>query len=92
MRVCWATAAVHDIRAIATWLETRSTHETANRVCRALYDTVALLALHPLLGKHGQHPGTREVIAGHYVIVYRLEGERVEILRLWHGTQTPVRH
>jgi toxin ParE1/3/4 len=50
-------------------------------------DAVAMLADHPGLGRAGRVPGTRElVVAGTpYLVPYRVRGQRVDILRVFHG-------
>lgn len=50
---------------------------------------VALLAEHPEMGRAGRKQGTRELVISRtpFVIVYRVRGERIELLRLLHGAQ-----
>jgi addiction module RelE/StbE family toxin len=48
-------------------------------------ETAAKLADHPLLGKPGQVPGTRELIPHEsYRLVYEVEGDTVWVLALVH--------
>ena len=39
------------------------------------------------MGRLGERPGTRELVAPPYVIVYRVKDDVVEILHMWHGAQ-----
>ena len=50
---------------------------------------VELLATHPASGRIGRVPGTRElVITGTpYIVPYRVRGDAVEILRVFHGAR-----
>lgn len=50
---------------------------------------VALLAEHPEMGRAGRKQGTRELVISRtpFIIVYRIRGERIELLRLLHGAQ-----
>ncbi len=50
---------------------------------------VEMLAEHPKLGRTGRVRGTRELaITGTpYLAVYRIKGERVQILAILHGAQ-----
>lgn len=50
---------------------------------------VALLAEHPEMGRVGRKQGTRELVISRtpFIIVYRVRGERIELLRLLHGAQ-----
>jgi plasmid stabilization system protein ParE len=41
----------------------------------------------PHLGRPGELRGTRELVSGPYVVVYRVANEVVEILHIWHGRQ-----
>lgn len=50
-------------------------------------DAVAMLADHPGLGRTGRVPGTRELVVADtpYLVPYRVRGQRVDILRVFHG-------
>ncbi|OWJ61991.1 type II toxin-antitoxin system RelE/ParE family toxin [Inquilinus limosus] len=50
---------------------------------------VQRLTEHPHVGRPGRHKGTRElvVVGTPFVIAYRIEPEKVVILRLVHGAQ-----
>jgi len=48
-----------------------------------------LLVEQPEMGRIGRMKGTRELVITHtpFIAVYRLKGERIEILRFLHGAQ-----
>lgn len=50
---------------------------------------VEMLAEHPELGRAGRKQGTRELVISRtpFIVVYRIRGERIELLRLLHGAQ-----
>jgi toxin ParE1/3/4 len=50
-------------------------------------ESVTLLADHPELGRAGRVPGTRELVipSTPYLIPYRVRGQRIDILRVFHG-------
>lgn len=50
---------------------------------------VAMLAEHPEIGRAGRKQGTRELVISRtpFIVVYRIRGERIELLRLLHGAQ-----
>jgi toxin ParE1/3/4 len=50
---------------------------------------VALLAEHPEMGRTGRKQGSRELVISRtpFIVVYRIRGERIELLRLLHGAQ-----
>lgn len=47
------------------------------------------LLQHPQIGRAGREHGTRELVISrtHFVVVYRIEAERIEVLRLLHTSQ-----
>lgn len=48
-----------------------------------------LLATQPKMGRVGRIKGTRELVISRtpFIVVYRIEGQRIEILRFLHGAQ-----
>jgi toxin ParE1/3/4 len=48
-----------------------------------------LLTAQPKMGRVGRVRGTRELVISRtpFIAVYRIEGERIEILRFLHGAQ-----
>jgi toxin ParE1/3/4 len=50
---------------------------------------VDILLQHPQLGRPGRKQGTRELVISHtpFIMVYRIKGQRIELLRLLHGAQ-----
>jgi toxin ParE1/3/4 len=48
-----------------------------------------LLTTQPKMGRIGRVRGTRELVISRtpFIAVYRIEGERIEILRFLHGAQ-----
>ncbi len=59
--------------------------EQGNRIAQQ----VSQLTEHPEIGRQGRIAGTRELIIGRtpFILVYRLHGERIELIRLLHGAQ-----
>ena len=54
---------------------------------------VALLQAQPGLGRPGRVPGTRELLVPRtrYMVPYRVRGEVVEVLRVFHNSRRPPR-
>lgn len=52
-------------------------------------DQVDQLLQHPQLGRLGRKQGTRELVISRtpFIVVYRIKGKRIELLRLLHGSQ-----
>ncbi|MEN6441723.1 MAG: type II toxin-antitoxin system RelE/ParE family toxin [Syntrophobacter sp.] len=67
----------------------RDNPRAATELVKHVLDMVDALAEHPALGRPGRVPGTRELIitGTPYLIPYRVKGEAVEILRVFHGSR-----
>lgn len=52
-------------------------------------EQVDQLLLHPKMGRPGRKQGTRELVISRtpFIVVYRIKGKRIELLRLLHGAQ-----
>jgi toxin ParE1/3/4 len=50
---------------------------------------VGQLVQHPKLGRVGRKQGSRELVIHRtpFIVVYRIRGQRIELLRLLHGSQ-----
>ncbi len=84
--VRWTDPANTDFLGIVEWLQARDP-QAAARVGRHILDTVEHLTEHPLLGKPGRVPDTRELGVPRYpyLIVYGVTFDQVAILRVLHG-------
>ena len=47
------------------------------------------LVQHPAIGRPGRKQGTRELVVSRtpFIVIYRIKGKRIELLRLLHGAQ-----
>lgn len=47
------------------------------------------LIAHPEIGRAGRKQGTRELVISHtpFIVIYRIRGNRIELIRLLHGAQ-----
>lgn len=52
-------------------------------------EQVDMLIDHPKMGRPGRKKDTRELVISHtpFIMVYRIKGLRIELLRLLHGSQ-----
>lgn len=50
---------------------------------------VDILMQHPQMGRPGRKKGTRELVISRtpFVVVYRVKGTRIEVIRLLHSSQ-----
>lgn len=88
MRVKWLRKALRNLDEEATYIATDDA-AAARLVVKRVLDAVALLAEQPGLGRPGRVPGTRELIVAktRYLVPYRVRGETVEILRVFHTSR-----
>ena len=85
MRVKWLRTALRNLDEEATYIAADDV-AAARLIVQRVIGAVARLAEQPDLGRPGRAPGTRELIVHktHYIVPYRVSGETVEILRVFH--------
>jgi toxin ParE1/3/4 len=63
--------------------------QRATRIANEIVVKCKILDHHPLIGRPGVEPGTRELsTAMPWVIVYEAAGSSVTVLRIWHSRQS----
>ncbi len=87
-RVRWLRQAVANLEAHARYIA-RDNPAAATRVVLAIERAVAQVADYPGLGKPGRVEGTRELVVSGtpYIVPYRVRGQSVEILRVFHAAR-----
>jgi len=88
MRVRWTTPAADDLYNIVRHFQ-RDNPESAAAVAESLYDGCGNLRRFPHLGRKGRIAGTRELVFSGlpYIVVYRIQDQIVEVMRIYHGAQ-----
>lgn len=88
MEVRWSGRALADLEAIQDYLLERNP-PAALRMVTVLRGAAEKLSSMAHRGRPGRWPGTRELIVSDtpYLIPYRVRGETVEILRVFHGAR-----
>ena len=88
MTVVWSPRAIGHLAALRAYIA-RDNPGAAGRVAMTLLAAVERLAELPNLGRPGRLVGTRELVVPgtRYVIPYRLRGDRLEIIAVFHGRQ-----
>ncbi len=89
MRIYWSRRYLDELEAIGDYIAERNPR-AASKVVRDIHTkTGTLLSDHPLTGRIGDIPGTRElVVAGTpYIVAYRVQNNRVEVLFVQHGAR-----
>jgi addiction module RelE/StbE family toxin len=89
MQVQWSAPALSDLENISTFLEAATSLQTANRITRAIYETVQKLKALPNRGRPGRIASTRELLVPKlpYIVVYRVLVDRVAVVRILHGAK-----
>ena len=88
MQIRWLRSALKNLDEAAEYIA-RDDPEAAARTVERIVTSVEKLGDYPASGRPGRVPGTRElVISGTpYLVPYRVRGEKVEILRVFHGAR-----
>ena len=88
MTVVWSPRVIEHLAHLREYIA-RDNPKAANRIAGALLEAVVRLAELPNLGRLGRVAGTRELVVPGtpYVIPYRLRGDRLEVIAVFHGRQ-----
>ncbi len=88
MRVKWLKVALANLDAEAEYIA-QNNPAAAGRVVQKILRAVNLLRKNPAMGRAGRVAGTRELVVAEtpYIIPYRVRGEAVEILRVFHAAR-----
>jgi toxin ParE1/3/4 len=86
--VGWSPRAIEHLADLRSYIA-RDNATAANRIASVLLEAVERLAELPNLGRPGRVAGTRELVVPGtpYVIPYRLRGDRLEVIAVFHGRQ-----
>lgn len=85
--IYWNELAIKDLISIGTHIASGSPANAA-KLIHLIEGKVKPLADYPFRGHEGRKSGTRELLVHkHYVVVYRVLKEKVEILRVKHTAQ-----
>lgn len=93
MTIDWSPRAVAHLVALRGYIA-RDNPNAASQTAATLLDAVERLAELPHLGRPGRVHGTRELVVSGtpYVIPYRVRGERLEVVAVFHGRQKWPKH
>ncbi len=88
MRVRWLRVALANLDAEAEYIA-QDNPAAAGRVVQKILRAVDLLKENPAMGRAGRVAGTRELVVAEtpYIIPYRVRGDAVEILRVFHAAR-----
>ena len=88
MQLRWSEEAADDLERITNYLFEK-TPQHAPELVHAIYNAPHALLSWPHRGRPGKKEGTRELVLSPlpYVVVYRIGGEAIHIVRILHGAQ-----
>ncbi len=88
VEIVWSALARARLREIRAYVA-RDKPEAAERLAMRIVAIVETLRNHPHLGRVGAEAGIRELVIGRspYIVLYRVQGQRVVISTIWHGAQ-----
>ena len=88
MRVRWLRMAIRNLDEEAAYIANDDS-AAARMVVERVLNAVAMLAQQPDMGRPGRVPGTRELVVPRtrYIVPYRVRGDAVEILRVFHTSR-----
>jgi toxin ParE1/3/4 len=88
MRIRWTPAAADDLQSIFDYLSETNPNLARSTVIE-IRKAVRSLKRLPNRGRPGREPGTRELLHTRlpHIVAYRVGGDAVEVLRIWHPAQ-----
>jgi toxin ParE1/3/4 len=88
IEIVWSALARSRLREIRAFVA-RDKPEAAERLATRIVAMVEALRNHPRLGRVGAEPGIRELVIGStpYIVLYKVEGQRITISTIWHAAQ-----
>jgi toxin ParE1/3/4 len=90
MQLKWLRKALSNLDEEAAYIA-KDNLLVAQQVVVRVFQAVETLIEQPGLGRPGRVPGTRElvVLKTRYVVPYRVRGDKIEILRVFHTSRRP---
>ncbi|MBF0290973.1 MAG: type II toxin-antitoxin system RelE/ParE family toxin [Nitrospinae bacterium] len=88
MKITFAASAVRDMEGLLNWYAEQSAPEVGHRFVEEIFGQVERLASHPQSGRivpEFDQPFLRELIHPPFRIVYKLEREKVRVVRIWRS-------
>ena len=89
MKLIWTDPSIEDLRAVRDYIGRDSDYYAADLVEQLVLSVERLLRF-PKLGRvvpEAQDENIRELVHQNYRIIYRIAGERIEILTIVHGSR-----
>ena len=87
-RISLSESAVRDLQEVRQWYDSQSAPEVGERLVREILACLDQLAEFPESGRvvpEFDQPWLRELVRPPFRVVYRLDGERVRVVRVWRS-------
>ena len=92
MKLRWGNRALLDLQRRADRIAADGKPLASTAFATELVEAAQLLAEQPLMGRAGRRHDTREwVVHRNHLLVYRVRGDEVQILQLWHAARQLLR-
>jgi addiction module RelE/StbE family toxin len=88
MKIVWSRRAIQHLTHVREYIA-KDSPKAAQEIATRILEAVERLADYPNLGRPGRKPGIRELVIPktRYIIPYRVRGECVELIAVFHGRQ-----
>ncbi|SME95229.1 type II toxin-antitoxin system RelE/ParE family toxin [Desulfovibrio gilichinskyi] len=86
-KIRWTKNTIRDLNSIRSYLAEQSDEKVMQLEAQRIWDGCQRLKQFPESGRPGRVPMTREIVISPYIIPYRIQGEYVDILNIFHSSQ-----
>jgi toxin ParE1/3/4 len=88
MKIRWLKKALRNLEQVHAFIS-QDNPETAAQIILKIQSSVEHLVAFPFMGRTGRVEGTRELMIAStpYLVIYRVKGNTVEILRVLHSAR-----
>jgi toxin ParE1/3/4 len=85
----WSPEAIDDLIALRAYIAEEDPAAAQRVAVRIVESVEMLLSANPAIGRPGRVPGTRELVVPRtpFIVPYRLQGNTLQILRIFHGAR-----
>jgi len=83
VKIRWTGPAIGDLTTLRRYIAEHNP-SAATRMAARIKKATSRLAEHPMIGRPGRVPGTRELVIRPYIAAYKVDGQEVAILRVIH--------
>ena len=89
MTLVWSPEAIDDLVALRAYIEQEDPAAAQRVALHIVRNIETLLPNTPEMGRPGRVPGTRELVVPRtpFIVPYRVIGDTIQILRIFHGAR-----